>query len=234
MEILWLVKLLLSHLLTDFFLQHDSWIRDRRKNKFRSGYLYLHTFITAAVALLMIGWQYWIVIIIIFATHTLIDGWKSYMEDKPKYFLLDQLLHIMVILACWYFTFYKFSDIDSNWQNIKNDAPLWLKITAFTFLTWPASFLIGQLTTSWRKNLDDSKTLENAGKWIGIIERCVVLALILKNQYEAIGLLIAAKGLIRFSEKDRPEQKTEYLLIGTLISIALAMVTGLIVIALAI
>lgn len=37
--------------------------------------------------------------------------------------------------------------------------------------------------------------------------------LLLQDQYAAIGLLITAKGLLRFSEKDRQEEKTEYVLI---------------------
>ncbi len=37
------------------------------------------------------------------------------------------------------------------------------------------------------------------------------------GQFSAISLLIAAKGIIRFNEKDRPEVKTEYLVIGTLL-----------------
>ena len=46
------------------------------------------------------------------------------------------------------------------------------------------------------------------------------------GQYAAISLLIAAKGIIRFNEKDRPEVKTEYLVIGTLMSIGIALIIG--------
>lgn len=42
-----------------------------------------------------------------------------------------------------------------------------------------------------------------------------------------IGLLVTAKGIIRFGERDRPEIKTEYLVIGTLLSIGIAIATGL-------
>ena len=52
-------------------------------------------------------------------------------------------------------------------------------------------------------------------------------SLVLQNQYSAIGLLITAKGIIRFNEKDRQEVKTEYLVIGTLMSIGIAILTGL-------
>ncbi len=227
---IWLTKLLLSHFLTDFFLQRKGWIEERKEKHFASPYLYLHTAITAVVAWFFIGWTYWLVAIIIFVTHTIIDGVKSFAPDKPKFFLIDQGLHLLVILACWWFTFYDYSDLTLNWNEISGDTNLWVKITAYSFITWPCAYLIGQLTKKWRDNLPNSEGLEDAGKWIGIIERIIILTLVLYNQYEAVGLLIAAKGIIRFNENNRTEQKTEYLVIGTLISIVLAIITGLVVI----
>jgi hypothetical protein len=226
---IWLTKLLLSHLLTDFLLQKSKWIENRNKNHFASGSLYLHTFITATVAWILIGWSYWLVALVILVTHTIIDGLKSYAPDEPKYFLIDQALHLLVIFACWWFTFYDFSDLKLSWQEINTDTALWIKATAYFFVTWPSGYLVGQLTKTWRANLPDSEGLANAGKWIGILERLMILTLALFQQYESVGLLIAAKGIIRFNENNRTEQKTEYLVIGTLISITVAIVTGLIV-----
>jgi len=228
-EIIWLTKLILSHLLTDFIFQRKAWIDDRKVKHFASGYLYLHALITAFLAWALIGWQYWIIAIIIFVTHTVIDGWKSYRNDKPKYFFIDQILHLLVILGCWYFTFYESSDIETSWENINSNADFWIVLTAFVFLSLPTGFMIGELTKKWSTGLNNSAALVKGGRWIGIIERMLILILVLQNQYEAIGLLIAAKSIIRFSESDRPEEKTEYLLIGTLISVGLAIVTGILV-----
>jgi hypothetical protein len=69
--------------------------------------------------------------------------------------------------------------------------------------------------------------LANSGKWIGTAERIIIFIFVLNNQFSAIGLLVAAKGIIRFNEKDRQEIKTEYLVIGTLMSVGLAIITGL-------
>lgn len=226
---IWLTKLLLSHFLADFLLQRDAWIRERRERHFGSPFLYLHTFIAAALAWILTGWEYWIVALIIFLTHTIIDGAKSYAPDKPRYFLLDQTAHLLVIFACWWFTFYDLSDLKLNWKEITSDTDLWVRITAYFFVTMPAAYLIGQLTKQWRAKLPDSEGLANAGKWIGIIERIMILTLALYDQYEAVGLLIAAKSIIRFNDSNRTEQKTEYLVIGTLISISVAIVTGLVV-----
>jgi hypothetical protein len=227
MYITWLIKLVLAHLLTDFVLQPGSWVESRKRKHFQSVYLYVHGLLTALIALVLIGFQYWIIGIVILVTHILIDGWKSYQSDEAKYFLIDQALHLLVIFACWYFVYLEFDDIIAAWEVITTQENLAL-VTAYVFVSFPAGILIGQLTKKWREQIADAPALGNAGKWIGIIERIVILTLVLNHQYEAIGLLIAAKSLLRFSEANRPEIKTEYLLIGTLISITLAIVTGLI------
>jgi len=226
---IWLTKLLLSHLITDFVLQPRSWVDDRNQKHFASARLYLHGLTTASVAYLLMGWQYWLVASVILITHIVIDGWKSYQPQTSSYFLIDQSLHLLVITACWYFTFIKWSEVVVAWQHLNTQVPLWKTITAFVFLTSPAGILIGQITKPWRDKLPEAENLANAGKWIGIIERVIILLFVLQNQFSAIGLLVAAKGIIRFNEKDRPEIKTEYLVIGTLMSIALAVITGLLI-----
>ncbi|RYY59963.1 MAG: DUF3307 domain-containing protein [Chitinophagaceae bacterium] len=230
MELIWLTKLILSHLLADFVLQPGSWVLKRKHKHFATPELYYHTAVASLLALLLLGPAYWYVAVIIFITHTLIDGWKSYQPQKAVYFLVDQLLHLLVIAACWYFTFYNQADLEALLVSLGTNRNWWIRLTAFVFLAWPAGILIGQLTMKWRDRLDNHEALSQAGKWIGIIERMIILIMVLHHQYEGLGLLVAAKALLRFNEKDRPEQKTEYLLIGTLISLGLALVTGLLVI----
>ena len=225
-EQVWLIKLLLAHLLTDFILQPKSWVNSRNTNHFASGKLYLHGLVTGIAAWLFTGWQYWPVALVILVTHTLIDGWKSYQPDRPKYFIADQALHILIITGCWYFSFIRQENILQVWQKINGNNNAWLLIAAVVFLTTPAGILIGQLTKGWREKIDNPGSLANAGKWIGIIERIIVLTFVMLGQFSAISLLIAAKGIIRFNEKDRPEVKTEYLVIGTLMSIGVAIITG--------
>jgi hypothetical protein len=213
-------------LLTDFILQPNSWIESRNKKHFRSPHLYIHGLITALGSFVFLGTDYWLVIIIILITHILIDGWKSYKPDVVKYFLIDQALHLTVIFVCWYFIFFNVNDLEFLWKEINTQRTLTI-ITAYILVTMPAGILIGQLTKKWREKIADGETLGSAGKWIGIAERIIILTLILNHQYEAIGLLIAAKSLLRFNEVNRPEIKTEYLLIGTLISLSIAIITGI-------
>jgi hypothetical protein len=226
--VIWFLKLLSAHLLTDFLLQPTGWIKKRNEKHFGSGYLYLHGFITAGVACLFIGYTYWIVIGVILVSHIMIDGWKSYREQNLTYFLIDQLLHFAVLAGCFYFTFLDTFDIPGFWDKLSNNYHFWKLGAAVIFLTLPAGILIGLITKQWSEKIRDTNldSLSNAGKWIGVAERMIVLILVIHHQYEAIGLLVAAKSILRFNEKDRPEVKTEYLLIGTLLSIGLAIITG--------
>ena len=225
-EQIWLLKLIVSHLLTDFVLQPKSWIDNRNSRHFASPMLYVHGLVTGAVALFFIGFQYWAVAAVITITHIIIDGWKSYQREAIGYFIVDQFLHLIVIAGCWYFLFVSKTDLVKGYHTAVANNKFWILLTATIFLTNPAGILIGQLTKVWREKISNPESLANAGKWIGIIERLIVFIFVLLGQYAAISLLIAAKGIIRFNEKDRPEVKTEYLVIGTLMSIGIALLVG--------
>ncbi len=228
-EPIWLTKIILAHFLTDFILQPTSWVKERNEKHFASPMLYVHGIVTALVAFAITGFVYWQVALFILVTHICIDGWKSYQKDSFSYFIKDQLLHLLVLLCCWYFTFISFEKVEVAWKLINNNLQIWKMIAAFIFVTTPAGILIGQFTKQWQDKIGNADSLDNAGKWIGIIERIIVLIFVLKGDYAAISLLLAAKGIIRFNEKDRPEIKTEYLVIGTLLSICIAIIAGLIV-----
>ena len=229
MNLIWLTKLIFSHLLTDFVLQPKKWVVNRNEKHFASPWLYVHTLITSISSLVFVGFNYWPYAIIIFITHTLIDGWKSYQPHTITYFLIDQTLHFLVIAACWFAAFFTWTDMENSWQAIRNNQSLWIIVTAYLFLSFPSGILIGQMTQKWSNQIRGSAGLVNAGKWIGILERFIILTFLLNNQYAAIGLLITAKGLLRFTEKDRQEEKTEYVLIGSLISISIAVFIGIMV-----
>lgn len=226
----WLAKLILAHLLTDFVLQPSGWVRKRKEKHFAAPSLYLHGLLTGLMAWILTGWAYWPVALVILVTHTLIDGWKSYRPVTPVYFLIDQGLHLAVIAGCWLALFGQWKDIELLTERMNGSPNGWVLVVAFVFVTSPSGILIGQLTGRWSKKIDDPEnSLASAGKWIGIAERVIVLILVLQGQYSAIGLLVTAKGIIRFNEKDRQEAKTEYLVIGTLLSIGIAIITGMIV-----
>ena len=233
LPVVWITKLLMAHLLTDFILQPAGWIMQRQDQHFASAKLYLHGLLTGIVALLFVRPHYWPIVVVITLSHILIDGWKSYQPETAKFFLIDQLLHLLVIVACWYFSFFQWKDLQLAAGKLGSNEKFWIIAAAFVFLGFPAGIMIGKLTKRWQDQIKETATevmaLADAGKWIGILERTIILVLILQAQYGAIGLLIAAKSILRFNQTNSQEAKTEYVLIGSLISIGLAIVTGVVV-----
>jgi hypothetical protein len=230
---IWLAKLVFAHLLTDFILQPGQWVTDRQQKHFASLKLYLHGLITGIAALLLTGTDYWLTAVIITVTHIVIDGWKSYRPDQAVYFLVDQALHLIVIIVCWALTFFSWPDILAAAGELYHDTRFWIIAAAYLFASFPAGIMIGKLTKRWQDQIREAavevSALADAGKWIGILERTIILTLILQEQYGAIGLLIAAKSILRFNQTNSQEAKTEYVLIGSLISIGLAIVLGIFV-----
>jgi hypothetical protein len=68
------------------------------------------------------------------------------------------------------------------------------------------------------------------GATIGVLERLIVCALVLSGEFGAIGLVITAKTIARFKQlEDR--QFAEYYLLGTLASVSVAILTGMLAVA---
>ncbi len=222
-------KLLLAHLIGDFVLQPKKWVIHKEANKIASKYLYFHVLLHFVVTMLLL-WDlsYWKIAVVIMGSHYLIDLAKLYtnplFKDKNIPFFIDQILHILVLYGCAYFgnlqghTLQLFETLD------------WNLVTAVVFVTFPAAIIMGELLEQMSNQIElDHKSLPNAGKYIGIIERLFVLTFIILGRWEAIGLLITAKSVFRFNDlKERNSRKlTEYILIGTLLSFGLAIITGI-------
>ncbi|MGJ8738674.1 DUF3307 domain-containing protein [Zobellia laminariae] len=223
-------KLLLAHLIGDFLLQPNRWVIHKEANKEKSKYLYAHVLLHFALTMLLV-WdlKFWKIALIIMVSHYFIDLAKLYVTPLFKLksipFFIDQVLHVLVLYCCVYYgnlmehTVALFENLD------------WPLVTAIVFVSSPAAIVMGKLLEAMSDKIElDHKSLPNAGKYIGIIERLFVLMFIIMGRWEAIGLLIGAKSVFRFNDlKESNNRKlTEYILIGTLLSFGLAVITGII------
>jgi hypothetical protein len=166
-------------------------------------------------------------------------------------FLGDQLLHGMALLGIWqYFNF--------NWQTGSwltgfldllvsprllavfsvsfgvmegLNTKILLVILAYLTVCWGGVVLVDQfldLLTVPNENSACSRVVQRAGRYIGIIERGLILTLTLNNSLTAVMFVFTAKSIARFNElNDRCF--AEYYLVGTLLSTAIAVGGGLII-----
>ena len=79
-------------------------------------------------------------------------------------------------------------------------------------------------------NNEEAPDYFHAGALIGYTERSLILLFVILAQYEAIGFLIAAKSILRFSEASSGNVKSEYVLSGTLLSLIFSLILGLCVV----
>ncbi len=225
-------QLILAHLFGDFIFQPDSWVEDKERKKAKSKYLYFHTLIHFVLAMLFLwNFDYWWIAVIIAITHFLIDFAKLEFQKpdtKRIWFFIDQFLHIAVIIGLCIVLMPDF--------NIKKYCTTEvLKFFAgLVFVTVPASVIVkilisGRIPETPDKTSLQTESLQNAGKYIGILERLLVFVFIYVNHWEGVGFMIAAKSVFRFSDLAQARQRklTEYVLIGTLLSFGIAVVTGI-------
>lgn len=225
------VPLLAAHLLSDFALQSDSMAR----SKGRPLTLLLHLLITALCAYLLLGdFSEWKIPLLVVASHGLIDVLKNWLTprfvaDLPA-FIGDQAAHLAVIFAI--------SAID--WSRVGIFEPWWLAQNPVSYLTTLVvlSAIIANtlaaghfIAKALPKMLDTNPTdlqkdtgLNGAGRYIGHLERLLLLIFVFSGQLSSAGLLIAAKSVLRFQKATENRRETEYILVGTLLSFTLGIV----------
>ena len=225
------VKLFLAHIIGDFLLQPTKWVEDKELKKEKSKYLYYHVLVHFILIILFVANTNFIVYGIVLALfHGLIDFIKLHFQrnkTKRTWFLIDQMLHIISIL--FVASVYSKLKFDYDFFTIN----FWIIATALVLLTKPTSIIIKNIISIWTPESKNKKddSLQNAGNYIGILERLFVFCFILTGHFEAIGFLLAAKSIFRFGDlKEAKDRKlTEYVLIGTLLSFGIALLTGLMV-----
>ena len=217
--------LVLAHLVADFVLQSNKVCIDKAEKKWKSCYHYVHALIVFGLSWL-VAWEvnFWWCALVIGVTHFAIDMWKSYREENVKWFTIDQILHIAVMAGvAWMWCSM------NEWSVPMDVALYYVALTIAIIVCWkPSNIFIKLMLKHYSVNIPEEQGSGfNAGSLIGNIERWLILAFVLMQHYEAIGLLIAAKSIIRFG--DAQTRKSEYVLAGTLMSIFIAVLAGVMV-----
>ncbi|RNC89996.1 MAG: DUF3307 domain-containing protein [Allomuricauda sp.] len=217
---------LLAHFLTDFTFQSAKNAKDKNEKGFQSSYLKWHILIMFLSSwVLSFQLKFVFAALFIALTHWLIDGCKPLLTKNKwlgKYaFFLDQGLHLF-FLGLAVTVFEKWVGLDPLIDITISEKALAI-LLAFVFCGKTANIFIKEIFRLFDIKVGDTEDLPNAGRLIGLTERWLVLVFILINQFGAVGFLLASKSILRYrSEHGNGFNKTEYVLIGTLLSFGLA------------
>lgn len=243
--LVFLIKLIIAHILADFIFQTDRISHGKRGldcrgelsigGTSRYGYQLLHSLTHAVVSYVLLAqWENWIVPTVLFFSHLVIDGIKSRRcKETTVAFLIDQFLHLVVILLLWSLCFHQCDTLYhwflSFWASSRQCAIL----AAYILILKPTSIFLSLFIKRWTPSESVEQSLPNAGQWIGYLERVLILTFILANHLEGVGFLLAAKSIFRFGNLSKAKEikTTEYVLIGTLTSFTLTILIGFFVMA---
>ena len=234
-----LLLLLTAHVIGDFYFQPTKWVECRNANHIKSIGLWkhfiVHTLLNSVVFLLsdLSIIQSTIAIGVISISHLLTDYWKSHRSNNLTYFLIDQAIHLLVIILVWmYFSGFTFEQVSNFIRNAFTAKNIIIAMS-YVLVCKPASVIISlalkKHTDSLVKDNKNQDTgLVSAGAWIGYIERCLAISFIFMGQFAGIGFLVTTKTIFRFGDltNSKDMKLTEYMMLGTLLSYAIALLVG--------
>ncbi len=238
--------MLIGHLLGDFYFQSSK----LAKNKIESNISVTKHAFLYSITLLLVSWLIfsktnYFYLSIVCLSHFIIDFCKirihklNIVSDIWLYFI-DQLIHIVILFIYSYLL----SSLDiinfNHWINrIENNNIL----TIETLISWillllviiqPASITIKILLNNFQPqettSNDVKQGIPNAGAFIGMLERILILLMLTINEYSSIGLVITAKSVVRYKKISEDPIFSEYYLLGTLLSTIIVIIAYLMII----
>lgn len=220
-----LLGIILAHIAGDFLLLSKDWAESIEARKATTWRLYLHFVLYGAVSLLVV--RPWIAGLVLTGAHVVIRLTSLFLPTTiRRRFFIDLTLHAIGVIAI--VAVFAHVDVRLVLQLFEGNLAF---ITGILFLTKPASAIIRHVISRWNPDPegDSPGSLEKAGTWIGILERLFVFLFVLSGHYNAIGFLLAAKSVFRFGDlREAHDRKlTEYILIGTLLSVGIALIVAM-------
>lgn len=217
-----LTALLLAHVLADFVFQTNWMVRHKRQVVG----LAAHGAVVLAATVATTGGIGWGVLWLT-ALHLAIDAVKARTRVGLGPFLLDQAAHLgtIVALAVWQPGLWA----HGLWTGHDVLPPLMLITAGALLATRAGGFAVGLLMEPFAAKLPNkvsAESLPGAGRVIGQLERGLIFALVLLGQPEGVGLLIAAKSILRFGAIKDDRALSEYVIIGTLASFGWALIAA--------
>ncbi|MDR7400642.1 MAG: DUF3307 domain-containing protein [Armatimonadota bacterium] len=223
-------------LLADFVFQPPrlvSW-----KSRASAGLLVhgvIHLALTAAVGVGYWSARYLVLAATLAIAHLAVDAAKIRMDrgHSEGYwpvatFLGDRALHLAAMVLCA--AAFGYDGIGWAWPALAASLAPASVVVAIVYVAtlFGGAVLVRLVTDVFRPPASDGRRLPaGAGAFVGVVERLMVTTLVALNQYGAAGFVLAAKFIARYRRIEEEKEFGDYFLVGTLTSMALAILAGL-------
>lgn len=224
--------LLLGHMVGDFLLQTDAMVARKREVRM----LLLHVAVVVGATWAALGFAPVPALLLLIGTSHFVIDMAKVRHGSASFgpFAIDQAAHLAIIAlgaalvpgayAAGLWTWLEPGPLGAWLVHLPQAMALAAGVIA---TVWAGGYAV-QALMSDLKLPADPEGLPKGGQLIGRLERLMILMLFLANQPDGIGLLIAAKSILRFNElaRDADRRASEYVIIGTLGSFAWAIGTA--------
>jgi Protein of unknown function (DUF3307) len=237
------LALYLAHLVTDFVLQSSRVVVGKRRGSVLAYVEHggIHFFAAAlllglAVPGLWTNPGFYVVLVALTFLHLGIDWSKvrlgrfSKVGDGAALFFGDQAVHFVTVsIAAWLVVRPSAATLMAQvrWFQSETEKPL-LLLVVYVGVIFGGGHVVRFLTKPLLKSNmeiigESTSQLENAGMYIGFV---VLTSLVLQSP-ATVGLILTAKSIARYPEL-KSVRFAEYFLIGTLLSVTLGILGGLV------
>lgn len=242
-----LLAIYLAHLLADFVFQTHRLVEQKRSGKLFAYFVHGLTHYLSAIILVsffiagsgLLLWTH-LVLLALTLVHLLIDfakirlTQKALVNDGPVAYIFDQILHFLsvALAALLFIPGMSFVEL-AAWVGRSRAIPSRFLLVPAIYIgvIFGGGYLIRALTRPLSASLGFYQpekaggAMQNAGLYIGWLERFLLLTALLMQSPGTAGLILAAKAIARYPEF-KSERFAEYFLIGTLLSFSLAVLGG--------
>jgi hypothetical protein len=242
------LALYLAHLLADFVFQTDRVVTAKKSGRWRSylvhGVTHYATTLAIVAAMnpdLLVTWTFERVVFALCLVHLLLDWTKvalanvGWILDNVWSFIGDQAAHLATVAgATLLIARPSWQSVTTYLQKIRleQDKILLVAVIYVVVIFGGGYFIRFLIQPLWKETPGESSEehdeVVNAGLYIGWLERFLALTAVFLQSPGAVGLILAAKSIARYPELKSPGRFVEYFLIGTLLSISIAIIGGVI------
>ncbi|NLC40913.1 MAG: DUF3307 domain-containing protein [Clostridiaceae bacterium] len=241
-----LMLFLIAHVLGDFYFQSDNLAKAKLESfpdLLKHSIIYLLSFLFLIIPVFSINILKWALINAV--AHFFLDLAKAYIKRKIckkanfdeaksdlRSYIIDQLSHVLVIILTVILIGIRSEPV--IFINVLQDLLNRGSIDFLNAISWillillimrPASITIVKVSNRFKPvNNEEHEGHPNAGAFIGILERFIIILLLSVKQYAAIGFVLTAKSIARYNKIIEDPIFSEHYLLGTLQSVLFAII----------
>src|ERR1700722_15287951 len=237
----------LAHLLTDFVFQTDRLASKKHHGEWRGYLVHGATHYMAVLGIVAIAdphrflnLYFQLIAVSLSIVHLVVDWLKvSLTESRPMSdnvlgFVLDQIVHLATVIGAVLLLTHLSLQTFGLWlmRTRLLQERILLVLVVYIFVIFGGGYFIRELIgLLWREEPGQKtkahEEVVNAGLYIGWLKRFLVLTSLFLQSPATVGFIFAAKSIARYPEL-KSVRFAEYFLIGTLLSVGIAIAGAII------